>query len=203
MVPPAYAAPTLSPQQAQFLAQQMAQPMSQPMGQPMGAPAFGQPYLPAAEAMAQLQALVQAQALAAAPPVAVAVPPPPAAPVIAAEPPVVFGAVMRELVREVHDFHREALDELRRDALKALDGARVEPALQQRCRDAWAQARQDDWQLQAPHAELAELTRVVFLALTEAFGRVGADQILQRALTRAESLPESRQFSPKRLLASM
>jgi hypothetical protein len=150
--------------------------------------------MPAADAMAQAQQMA---------PVAVPVAAPPAAPVIAFEPPVVYGAVMRELVREVHDFHREALDEVRRDALKALEGARVEPALQQRCRDAWARARQDDWQLQATHADLAELTRVVFAALTEAFGRVGADQILQRALAQAESLPEARQFSPKRLLAAM
>lgn len=194
MPPPGYPAQAMSPQQAQYLAQQMSQQMAQqlaqPMSLPMGQPIYAPAYMPAAEAMAQAQ---QPAAPVAAP----------AAPVIAVEPPVVYGAVMRELVREVHDFHREALDEVRRDALKALDGARVSPALQQRCRDAWARARQDDWQLQAPHVDLAELTRVVFVALTEAFGRVGADQILQRALASAESLPEARQFSPKRLLASM
>jgi cell division septum initiation protein DivIVA len=189
MPPPGYPAQMMSPQQAQFMAQQMAQ-MAQPMSQPMYAPA----YMPAADVMAQAQQMA---------PVATLVAAPPAVPVIAVEPPVIYGAVMRELVREVHDFHREALDEVRRDALKALEGARVEPALQQRCRDAWARARQDDWQLQATHADLAELTRVVFAALTEAFGRVGADQILQRALAQAESLPEARQFSPKRLLAAM
>ncbi|ACB34098.1 hypothetical protein Lcho_1831 [Leptothrix cholodnii SP-6] len=138
----------------------------------------------------------------AAPAVAAPVAPPAPAP-IAIEPPVIFGAVMREVVREVFSYHREALEEVQRDALRSLGRSRATPALQQRFREALGRARQDDWQLQGSHGDLAELSRVMFVALTEAFGRVGADQILQRALTKAEELPEARQFSPKRLLAAM
>jgi hypothetical protein len=160
-----------------------AQAMSQP-GYPAPAPMYAEP----------------APAVMATPPAAVD----PSAPApIAIEPPVIFGAVMREVVREVYDFHREALEEVQRDALRVLGSSRATPAMQQRFRDALARARQDDWQLQGSHGDLAELSRVMFSALIEAFGRVGADQILQRALTSAESLPEARQFSPKRLLAAM
>jgi len=121
----------------------------------------------------------------------------------AAEPPVVFGAVMRELVAEVYAFHRDALDEVQRDAMKALVGSKVSAGLQAIFKDAWGRARQHDWQLKGSHADLAELTKVMYAALNEAFGRVGADQILQRAIASAEGLPEARQFSPKRLMASM
>ena len=161
-----------------------AQPMSQPGYAPAPVPMYAE--VPPAPVMAA--------------PVA---PPAPVPAPIAIEPPVIFGAVMREVVREVFDYHREALEEVQRDALRALVGSRATPALQQRFRDALARARQDDWQLQGTHGDLAELSRVMFAALTEAFGRVGADQILQRALFLAESLPEARQFSPKRLLAAM
>lgn len=170
-----------------------------PPGYP--APAMGQPgYAPPGyPAPVPMYAEAPAAPVMAAP---VAPPAPTPAP-IAIEPPVIFGAVMREVVREVFSYHREALEEVQRDALRALDRSRATPALQQRFRDALARARQDDWQLQGSHGDLAELSRVMFVALTEAFGRVGADQILQRALTQAEGLPEARQFSPKRLLAAM
>lgn len=170
-----------------------AQPMMPPPGygaQPMSQPGAGMATAAAAPVYAPVQS-------------APAAPVAPTPPAIALEPPVIFGAVMREVVREVFDYHREALAEVQRDALRTLESSRATPVLQQRFRDAWARARQDDWQLQGGHADLAELTRVLFSALIEAFGRVGADQILQRALTRAEGLPEARQFSPKRLLAAM
>jgi hypothetical protein len=185
--PPPYwpPAPMAAPQPF-YPAPAMSPPAYAPT-QPMSPPPFAAPYGAAVPVPAYVEA-----------------PPAPVAPAaIAPEPPVIFGAVMRELVREVFDYHREALEEVQRDALRVLPSSRASPALQQRFRDAWARARQDDWQLQGSHGDLAELSRVMFGALIEAFGRVGADQILQRALTHAESLPEARQFSPKRLLAAM
>lgn len=120
-----------------------------------------------------------------------------------AEPPAVFGALLRAIVQEVHRYHREALDEVRKDALRALDGSRASAAARSAYREAWPRALQHDWQLRHPPADLAELLRVTYHALAEAFGRVGAEQILQRGLRVAESLPEARLFSPKRLMASM
>lgn len=186
--PPPIAAPApfypAAPVPPGYPAPAMGQPGYAPPGYPAPVPMYAE--APAAPVMAAPLA-----------------PPAPAPAPIAIEPPVIFGAVMREVVREVFSYHREALEEVQRDALRALDRSRATPALQQRFRDALARARQDDWQLQGSHGDLAELSRVMFVALTEAFGRVGADQILQRALTQAEGLPEARQFSPKRLLAAM
>jgi hypothetical protein len=182
----------------------MAQPMSPGAGQPQiigyalnGQPIYGNPEAPSTGWVAPAAAAVAAAAA----------PAPAPAPVveaaIAVEPPVVFGAVMRELVSEVYAFHRDALDEVQRDAMKALANAKVSAALQTSFKDAWRRARQHDWQLQGQHADLAELIKVMYAALNEAFGRVGADQILQRAIASAEGLPEARQFSPKRLMATM
>jgi hypothetical protein len=175
------------------------QPMMAPPGYPpqaLSQPAYAAVYVQPAPAAPMYAPEPTA-------PVAVAVPAPAEPAAISAEPPVIFGAMMREVVREVFSYHREALLEVQRDSLRTLESSRATPALQTRFRDAWARAQKDDWQLQGSHADLAELTRVTFAALTEAFGRVGADQILQRALTAAEALPEARQFSPKRLLAAM
>lgn len=122
---------------------------------------------------------------------------------LAPEPAIVFGAVVRTVVDELVRFHRGALDEVRNDALRALAGSPAPASLREQFGKAWTRAEQHDWRLQAPPADLAEMTRVVHQALQMAFGRVGADQILQRAVEAAEALPEARRFSPKRLLAAM
>ncbi len=200
---PAYPAPMAPPMQT--MGQGMAQGMSQPgYGQPqiIGYALNGQPIYAQPDGSAPGWIAPAAAAVAAAP-VAAAAPAPAVETAIASEPPVVFGAVMRELVSEVYAFHRDALDEVQRDAMKALTGANVSAQLQTSFKDAWRRARQHDWQLQGQHADLAELIKVMYAALNEAFGRVGADQILQRAIASAEGLPEARQFSPKRLMATM
>jgi hypothetical protein len=151
-------------------------------------------------------------AASAAPPVlqpAVAAPAPLPAPApvdlsaLPVDPQMVFGSVMRRIVSEVAEFHSEALEEVRKDALAQLDMSRTPQHAREAFREAWGRARQHNWQIRATHGDLAELTRVVYLALVDAFGRAGADQILQRALQLAENLPEARQFSPRRLLAAM
>jgi hypothetical protein len=119
------------------------------------------------------------------------------------DPPLVFGAVMRRVVAEVAEFHPEAIEELRKDSLKQLEMSRAPQHAREAFRDAWSRARQHNWQIRASHTDLAELIRVTYLALVEAFGRAGADQILQRALQLAENLAEARVFSPRRLLAAM
>lgn len=119
------------------------------------------------------------------------------------DPPLVFGAVMRRVVAEVAEFHPEAIEELRKDSLKQLEMSRAPQHAREAFRDAWSRARQHNWQIRASHTDLAELIRVTYLALVEAFGRAGADQILQRALQLAENLAEARLFSPRRLLAAM
>jgi len=119
------------------------------------------------------------------------------------EPPVVFGALMRAIVTEVFQHHREALDEVRKDALQRLDDSMAVPALRQQFRSGWSQALQHDWQLPGTSADLAELTRVVHLALGDAFGRAGADHVLLRGLEAAEAVPEAKVFPPRRLLATI
>lgn len=140
---------------------------------------------PVAAALAAAQAAAPAQAL------------------VPEEPPVIFGALMRAIVAEVFQHHREALDEVRKDALQRLDDSMAAPALRQQFRSGWSRALQHDWQLPGTHADLAELTRVVYLALGDAFGRAGADQVLKRGLEAAEAVPEARVFSPRRLLATI
>lgn len=119
------------------------------------------------------------------------------------EPPVVFGALMRAIVDEVYRHHREALDEVRKDALQRLEESMAAPAVRQQFRAGWSRALQHDWQLPGTHADLAELTRVVYLALGDAFGRAGADHVLKRGLDAAEAVPEAAVFSPRRLLATI
>ena len=118
------------------------------------------------------------------------------------EPPVVFGALMRSVVAEVFQHHRDALEEVRKDALQRLDDSLAAPALRQQFRSGWSRALQHDWQLPGAHGDLAELTRVLYQALGDAFGRAGADHILKRGLEAAEAVPEARVFSPRRLLAT-
>ncbi|WP_310463583.1 hypothetical protein [Sphaerotilus sp.] len=119
------------------------------------------------------------------------------------EPPVIFGALMRAIVSEVFQHHREALDEVRKDALQRLDDSMAVPALRQQFRSGWSRALQHDWQLSGTHADLAELTRVVYLALGDAFGRAGADHVLKRGLDAAEAVPEAKVFAPRRLLVTI
>jgi hypothetical protein len=110
---------------------------------------------------------------------------------------------MRRVIAEVSEFHPEALDELRKDSLKQLEVSRAPQHAREGFREAWSRALQHNWQIRASHTDLSELVRVTYLALVEAFGRAGADQILQRALQLAENLAEARVFSPRRLLAAM
>lgn len=135
-------------------------------------------------------------------PVPVPAPVPVAAPV--APPPVeqavVFGALMRTALLEVIRSHRDALDEVRKDALVELETSRVPMAMRPAVRDAWARGADHYWVFDADLQSLAELVRVLYMALSQAFGRVGADQILARAIETAEHLPEARRYSPKRLL---
>jgi hypothetical protein len=192
----------------------------QPYGAPAGymPPPMGYPAMPgypgAAMPGTERQPMVNpvAAALAAAsvaPPVVQAAAPAPApAPAVdlstlPVEPQMVFGAVLRRVISEVADHHIEALDEIRKDAFNHIEKSRLSSHAEAAFRDAWAQPRQSNWQIRATQGDLAELTRVVYLALLDAFGRAGADQILQRALQLADSMPESRQFSPRRLLAAM
>jgi hypothetical protein len=125
------------------------------------------------------------------------------APDVPAEPSIVFGALMCAVVAEVYQFHREALDEVRKDSLRRLESSLAAPALRQQFRAGWGRALQHDWQLPGSHGDLAELVRVLYLALLDAFGRAGADQILRRGLDAAEAVPEARTFSPRRLLATI
>lgn len=119
------------------------------------------------------------------------------------EPQAVFGALMRSVIAEVHRYHREAVDEVRKDALRLVDGSGASLPMCSAYREAWQRALNNDWLLRGSAADLAALLRVTYQALAEAFGRVGAEQILQRGLRAAEGLPEARQYSPRRLLASM
>ena len=147
---------------------------------PVAAPVIN----PVAAALAAAQAAVPLQSL------------------VPQEPPVVFGALMRSVVAEVFQHHRDALEEVRKDALQRLDDSLAAPALRQQFRSGWSRALQHDWQLPGAHGDLAELTRVLYQALGDAFGRAGADHILKRGLEAAEAVPEARVFSPRRLLAT-
>ncbi|PXW93425.1 hypothetical protein C7444_12077 [Sphaerotilus hippei] len=118
-----------------------------------------------------------------------------------AEPPVLFGALMCSLVAEVYQFHREALDEVRAEALGRLDAVELSAPLRQQYRTGWGRALQHDWQLPASADELARLVWLVHGALVDAFGAAGAQQILSRAMAAAEALPEATRFDPRGLLA--
>jgi hypothetical protein len=141
------------------------------------------------------------------PPQPVAPPPvmPAAAPVsaIPQEPQIIYGAVMRAAIMEIYQYHREAADTVWTGSLSELDRSDISDAVKMRFSQAWMRPLNDDWVVQGMTLELAELIRVFFVSLSKAFGRVGADQILGRGVAAAEKLPESRKFSPKRLLSSL
>jgi hypothetical protein len=179
----------LDPWPAMQAARAAARPSAPPPPPPPAAapvaPAVAPVINPVAAALAAAQAAAPTQAL------------------VPEEPPVIFGALMRAVVAEVFQHHREALDEVRKDALQRLDDAMAAPALRQQFRSGWSRALQHDWQLPGTHADLAELTRVVYLALGDAFGRAGADHVLKRGLDAAEAVPEAKVFAPRRLLATI
>lgn len=118
------------------------------------------------------------------------------------EPQAVFAALLRAVMAEVHRYHREAIDEVRKDALRLVDDCGASAPLCSAYREAWLRAQQHDWLLRGTAADLAALVRVTYQALAEAFGRVGAEQILQRGLRAAEGLPEARLYPPRRLLTT-
>lgn len=180
----------------------MAAPVLPPGMVPMmaavaAAPPYASP-TPAAGWAATAAVDVDLRAL---PPAAAAAAAPVAAP--SAESAVVFGAVMRGVISEVTQFHADALDEIRNDAMRVLAGSPAPALLREQFGRAWQRAQQSDWKLAGQAADLSELVRVVHQALELAFGRVGADQILQRALSQADAMPEAQRFSAKRLMASL
>ena len=135
----------------------------------------------------------------AAPPVAAAAP----AEALEPEPPVVFAALMRAVIAEVQRFHREALEEIRTDAIRLLAGSAAPPALREAFARAWERPLANDWALPGRVDDLADLVKLVHRALEMSFGRAGADQIVQRGVSSAGALPEAQRVSPMRLLASM
>jgi hypothetical protein len=119
------------------------------------------------------------------------------------EQPLVFGALMRAALQEVQRFHKAALDEVRKDALFELEYSKVPVSIRPVVVETWGKATESYWQLDAEIIVLAELVRVLSVALTKSFGQVGANQILARALDEAEQMPEARRYSPKRLMSQM
>ncbi|MEY4754979.1 MAG: hypothetical protein RJA44_2654 [Pseudomonadota bacterium] len=172
-----------------------------PVFTPVAAPA---PYAPAYAAPAAYAPPAYAPP-AYAPPAPMPIPAPvpvsaPARPPVPPEQPLVFGALMRAALQEVQRFHRDAFEEVRRDALLELERSQVPIELRPEVREAWSRGASHHWQMDRDLQMLGELVRVLHLALISAFGRVGADQILSRAVQTAELLPESQRYSPKRLL---
>lgn len=151
------------------------------------------------------------------PPVPVPPPPPPPPPpapqpvpgpvptaspraLVPVEQPVIFGAVMRGVLLEVQRFHTAALEEVCKDALLEMERSRVPLAERPAIREAWSRGTNHFWQIESDLQVLGELVRVLHQVLIRAFGKVGADQILSRAIEAAEHLPEARRYSPRRLL---
>lgn len=125
----------------------------------------------------------------------------PVPPVFELEPRVVFGAVMRAVVAELDSAHREAMDEVRNDAMRAMAGSRASADIREQYGRAWDRALSHDWKLQGPTEDLVGLMQLTHGALVTAFGRVGADQIVGRAMNEAARLPEALHFPPRGLLA--
>ncbi len=119
------------------------------------------------------------------------------------EPQLVFGAMMRSVIKEIYEYHRQAADSIWTVALSELDKTDLTEAVKLRFSLAWMRPLNDDWIVPGMSLELTELTRVMFVSLTHAFGRNGANQILGRGVATAERLPEALKFSPKRLLSTL
>ncbi len=217
--PSAAAAPAMRAMPAGYAA---APVMAMPQTWPANATYMPNGQVYAAPAQPMMASWPAADAYPAAPQAPVAVPPvyatvaaPASAPVptptaaavpaaaAATEPAIVFGAVVKTVVQEVARYHSHALEEIRSDAMHVLAGSPAPADLRDQFGRAWQRAQQHDWRLQGQPGDLSELLRVVHKALELAFGRVGADQILQRGVDAAELLPEARRFSPKRLLSAM
>ena len=125
----------------------------------------------------------------------------PVPPVFELEPRVVFGAVMRAVVAELASAHREAMDEVRNDAMRAMAGSRASADIREQYGRAWDRALSHDWKLQGPTEDLVGLMQLTHGALVTAFGRVGADPIVGRAMNEAARLPEALHYPPRGLLA--
>ncbi len=176
-----------------------------PVAAPLAAPlSWNQPgYVPPS---LSVPVAVLAQPVPGPVPVQVPVPvaTPAAAPVapFAAEPTAIFGATMRALVGELSTAHREAMDEVRNDAMRALAGNRASVDVREQYGRAWDRALSHDWKLHGPTEDLVGLMQLTHGALVLAFGRVGADQIVGRALTEAAKLPEALRYAPRLLMGA-
>lgn len=113
---------------------------------------------------------------------------------------VIFGGLIRAILAEVQQFHNEALNDVRVDALKDIGRLRISGQAKHDFKQAWLQPLQDEWQVSASATELAELTHLVYVGLCEAIGPVDADQVLARSVRHVERMTEARTFSPRRLL---
>ena len=109
---------------------------------------------------------------------------------------------MRALILELSSAHREALDEVRNDAMRALARSALSAELREQYGQAWDRALSHNWKLQATNADLAGLMKLTHGALVLAFGRVGADQIVSRAMGEADKLPQASHFLPRSLMAA-
>lgn len=138
-------------------------------------------------------------------PIATPIPAPAPAPVAAPVPQgppeqAIFSGLIRAILAEVQQFHSEALSDVRVDALKDIGRLRISGQAKHDFKQAWLKPLQDEWQVNASAAELAELTHLVYVGLCEAIGPVDADQVLARSVRNVERMAEARAFSPRRLL---
>jgi hypothetical protein len=118
------------------------------------------------------------------------------------DPMAVFSAVLRSVMAELQQFHREALGEVAADAVRILAMSAVPLPQMQKFFEASARPTQSQWEIAADTGDLAAMTSAIAGALTQSFGRAGAEQILARALANAERMPEARRFAPRRLLST-
>lgn len=110
---------------------------------------------------------------------------------------------MRSVIKEIYEYHRQAADTIWTVALSELEKTDLAEAIKLRFSLAWMRPLNDDWVVPGMSPELTELTRVMFVSLSHAFGRNGAKQILGRGVATAERLPEALKFSPKHLLSTL
>jgi hypothetical protein len=128
-------------------------------------------------------------------------PPAPAAPAAAVAPhQAVFAALVEGMVVGLRSFQAAALSEWAADGRARLDRLRLPAALRQAVRDALAAPEAAQWQFDGTVEQLSSLVHELYVALCEAVGPVGADQVLVQAVHRAEQRPEARQVPPSRFL---